>query len=145
MEFNENVNLKNLADFLENEIKEISERWGHFTITKIALEKAIAKSDITVEDAEKFAAIDAEVKSKKPIDVPRYIAKLSPEDKAIYDKSIDLEDKKRSLENAEKGLKEFEDFLSIATDLQKEVNLKLRKNSELNGTPIMYDKKPTSY
>lgn len=134
------VNLKNLSDFLENEIKEITERWGQFTITKIALERVIANTKFTDEQMADYEKIKTLIEDKKKTDIPRFLSKVENTVKDNYDAVIKSQDNEKSLENAQKGLKEFEEFLEVAVELKKEIDQKLSTSSTSN-TNIEYEVK----
>lgn len=129
MEVSPFVSLKYVSEFLEGEIKQISERWGQFMINKIALERVLITQKPTKEDLVTYGYIEESLKGRKPQDHPRYLKTLPEEQKKSYERVKEYKEQEASLETAEKGLKEFCDFLEVATGLKKDIDLKISQNS----------------
>lgn len=122
MEVSKYVNLHNVSEFLTGEIKEVSERWGQFMITKIAVERVLKNQPPTKEEMADYEEVKSSLDGKKPTDVPRFLAKVENDKKTNYEKVNEYKSKETALENANKGLIEFEEFLEVATELKKEID-----------------------
>jgi hypothetical protein len=129
MEVSKYVGLSYVNEYLENEIKEISQRWAGFMINKIALERILAKSP-SVKALEDFGTVESEFKEiasykinekLKQGQIQKYLGELEQSVKDNYEKVKAYKESEGALENAEKGLQEFCEFLEVATELQKEL------------------------
>ena len=126
MEISKWVNLKYVSEFLEGEIKQISERWGQFMITKIALEKVLKITAFPDEVEADYKFVIANTEGKKAVDVKRFMdEKLDVGKRINYEKIKEYKEKETALENANKGLQEFCEFLEVETSLKNEVDKKL--------------------
>lgn len=133
MEFNKYVNLQNVSDFLTNEIKEISERWGQFMIKKIALERVLTITAFPDEVEQNYKTVLETIenkKNKKNLNISVLFSQNILDD---YNKIKEYKEKESALENAHKGLKEFVEFLEVATELKNEVDEFLRKKKVVTG------------
>lgn len=115
-----NVNKKYVSEFLEGEIKEISERWGRFMINKLAIEKQQETwKEFTKEEVDKCLDIQSVLDRKKSDNAKKtYLATLPKEDFELFTEHTSRRTKKRTLEDAEKGLEEFEEFLEVVNALK---------------------------
>lgn len=126
MELNANVNLKNASDFLEHEIKEISESWTRTKLGLIALDKNIAVTEKpTEEENEIHAKIAEQLESKKDKKREYYLKTLSIDAKNAYDKVEKEKNKIQSGINMKENLKQYEEFLEVAQEFKKEIDSKL--------------------
>jgi hypothetical protein len=126
MELNENVNLKNASDFLEHEIKEISENWTRTKLGLIALDKNIAVTPKpTEEENETHAKIAEQLESKKDKKRDYFLKTLSVDAKNTYDKVEKERNKIQSGINMKENLKQYEEFLEVAQEFKKEIDSKL--------------------
>ncbi len=136
MEVSPFVNLKYVSEFLEGEIKQISERWGQFMINKIALERVLNNErdsteaqmkdyelvkDMLAREEDLITAVDTRTPAEKVFSDIDISVRLN------YEHVLEHENRKKSLETANKGLKEFEEFLEVATELKKEIDNKMKK------------------
>lgn len=122
--FNPYVNKTDVSEHLREEIKTISQRWASFTVNKIALEKEkenweeLSKKDFKLHEKMKKAS-----QGKEADEQQKTLNRFKPEEKIIFVKVEERKGKEKALADAEKGLKEFEEFLEVATDLKQEVDL----------------------
>ena len=120
--FNGYVNKKYVSEYLENEIKEISQRWAQYMVNRIALSKEMKSwIDLPEKVEKKYQKIVETVQSKNEADRKKYFAKMTDGERAKYDAFVSKKEKTKALDNAEKGLKEFEEFLEVATDLKADI------------------------
>ena len=126
MELNENVNLKNASDFLEHEIKEISESWTRTKLGLIALDKNILVTpEPTKEENEIHAKIAEALESKKDKKRDYYLKTLSVDEKNAYEKVEKERNKVQSGINMKENLKQYEEFLEVAQEFKKVIDAKL--------------------
>lgn len=126
MELNENVNLKNASDFLEHEIKEISENWTRTKLGLIALDKNIAVTPkLTDEEEIIHARISEQLEKKDGKKRDYYLKTLSVDSKNTYDKVEQERNKIQSGINMKENLKQYEEFLEVAQEFKKEIDSKL--------------------
>ena len=134
MEISPYVNLRYVSEFLEGEIKQISERWGQFMINKIALERVLKLEVFPDEVEADYNFVIVNTKGKKPVDVKRFMdEKLDIGKRLNYEKIKEYKDKEDSLNTAKKGLKEFEEFLEVVTGLKHEIDEFIKKRKIITG------------
>jgi hypothetical protein len=120
---NKAINKKAVLDFLDNEIKEVSENWTRFVMRKRTLERAVNKSmeKITAEEQERFDFIQNAVKGRKESKQKEYFEAMSDEDKEIYKNVGKFKNEKLELEKSIEAITPNEDFLEIAQEFKSEV------------------------
>lgn len=129
--FNKYVNLIHVDEFLKKEIKEVSERWGQFMINKRALEKE-KNGWIDYGKSQEKRLMNLLKKMRKMKDDDKRQKFLAEQNAGTREKLMvvsEREDKKSALEQAVKGIKEFEEFLEVATELKIEVEEKLAQGT----------------
>jgi len=120
--FNAYVNKGDVIKHLKEEIKTISQRWASFMVNKIALEKESENwEDFTEEEVKLHAKMKKATLGKEVADQQVALNKFTPKEKEIFVAVEQREGKKKALADAIKGIKEFEEFLEVATDLMTEV------------------------
>jgi len=126
--FNEYVNLKDVKEHLDNEIKEISKRWASFTINKRALEKAHVDTTVFSKEIMKnYEKIKKAISGKNQQEFPQILSKFTEEEKRDFDRVDQNEKQIAALRNSEKGIRELEEFLEVATGFKEEINEQLKK------------------
>ena len=121
MAYSQYVNLKNVLDFVEGEIKEISERWGRFNISKNALERALSEKVVSEEERKIYDDVFVALLTKKEKQKDYYLDNLDVDTFNTY-KSVEKHlDYEASLENAIKQIKEVEEFLETATKFRDSI------------------------
>lgn len=128
MEFNENLDLKEISKFLGEEIKEVStKKWAIQVISKLMLEKklndSLAPTEKEIEDYEELAKKIEPLKDKKR----EYAFKnMSKENQELMEKVLKYRNDEKSLEQMKENIKEYEDYLEVEVNLKKEIDSKLR-------------------
>lgn len=124
MEVSKYVNKKYVSEYLENEIKEISQRWAGFMINKIALEKVLTITAFPEEMEEHYRVVSEALENskKRKGKKPDIFVNFSDNIIENYKKINEYKEKETALENANKGLKEFTEFLEVATNLKNEID-----------------------
>lgn len=120
------VNKKDVSEFLREEIKTISKRWGRFKINVIALEKEQENwGPISDKDVAFHKKLKEQIKSKTAEEQTKALNKLSNRNKEIFVEVDKRKNKEAALSDAKKGLVEFEEFLEVATNLKHEIDVEL--------------------
>lgn len=118
MVYSEFVDMKHVEEYLDNEIKEISQRWAGFMINKMAIEKVREKKCPTLEEIEMSNEVKKALSEKKSTDHDRVMAKFPEEAKQSFEKVGTYEKMMSAYDQAVAGLTEFEEFLEMATELK---------------------------
>lgn len=124
MAYSEFVDMKHVENYLNEEIKEISERWAKFTINRMAIDRVRERKCPTLEEIEMANEMTVELRKKKSTDHERVVAKFTEEYKNAFDKVGEYEKLMMSYDQAVGGCKEFEEYLEIANELKKLISNK---------------------
>lgn len=126
MEMSQYVNKKYAAEFLESEIKEISERWAKFKTNQLALERILGQTTLSQEELQDYEdiknALSNVERDKRKNAVPNFWLSVENDKRNNYEKVKEYKRQEGILEETNKGLKEFEEFLEVTTQLKKDIN-----------------------
>lgn len=126
MEMNQYVNKKYADEFLESEIKEISERWAKFKTNQLALERILSQTTLSQEELQDYEdiknALSNVERDKRKNAVPNFWLSVENDKRNNYEKVKEYKRQEGILEETKKGLKEFEEFLEVTTQLKKDIN-----------------------
>lgn len=125
MEISPYVRMQYVSEYLENEIKEISQRWAGFTVNKRALERVLKITAFPDSVEANYNEVKNALESDKKRNPQSILAKFPEETRADYEKVKEYKLKEEALDKANEGLREFVEFLEVATELKKEVDEKV--------------------